>query len=220
MKRNLGRIATLACATLFVGIALGMGGCKKNSTSTLDAALQENAELRGRIDSLEQALRDCDTQKAGLEQQLVNMQSQPIAPVEDFGRTTGFEGIGGINTSYGDAGELIVDVAGDVLFDSGSVVLKNTSKQTLDRIAGVLKSKYGSNAIRVEGHTDSDPIRKSKWRSNEQLSAERALAVEEYLVTKGVDNKRMYSAAFGPAKPRGSKKDSRRVEIVILGGAY
>lgn len=193
-------------------VAAMSGGCKKNN-GQLDAALMENNELRGRIESLEQALRDCDAQKAGLEQQLAAASSSPAG---GGGSGTGFEDIGGIDVSYGSGGEIIVGVAGDVLFDSGSVVLKNASKQTLDRVAGVLNSQYRRNVIRVEGHTDSDPIRKSKWRNNEQLSAERALAVEEYLVSKGVNNNRVYSAAFGPAKPKGTKKESRRVEIVIL----
>ena len=48
-------------------------------------------------------------------------------------------------------------------------------------------------------------------------SAARALAVESYLVGKGVDNDKAYSAAFGPSNARATKKDSRRVEIVILG---
>lgn len=206
------------CRMALVGVMLGVGvvsgGCKRNKNTGLDAAMQENAELRGRIESLEQALRDCDAQKASLEQQLA---SAATIPASYENPDTGFEGLAGVTTSYGAGGELIVDVAGDVLFDSGSVVLKNSSKQTLDRIASVLNRQYANNTIRVEGHTDSDPIRKSKWRNNEQLSSERALAVEEYLVQRGVDNKRMYSAAFGPAKPKGTKKDSRRVEIVILG---
>ncbi|MBZ0171224.1 MAG: OmpA family protein, partial [Phycisphaerales bacterium] len=71
--------------------------------------------------------------------------------------------------------------------------------------------------IRIEGYTDTDPIRKSKWASNEHLSFERANAVEKYLISRGVDTKRMYAAAFGPDRPKGSKQDSRRVEIVVLG---
>ena len=110
-----------------------------------------------------------------------------------------------------------MDIAGDVLFDSGSVTLKASAKKSLDSVAGVLNSTYGSHNIRVEGYTDTDPITKSGWKPNERLSAERAMAVEAYLVSKGVSNGRVYSAAFGPANAKNSKKDSRRVEIVILG---
>ena len=129
---------------------------------------------------------------------------------------SGFEGIPGVETSVGGGGEIVVAVAGDVLFDSGSVELKSSARRSLDRVASVLKQKYPGKTIRIEGYTDTDPIRKSKWRSNEHLSAERALAVEQYLVKKGVDNNSVYSAAFGPAKAKPTKKDSRRVEIVIL----
>ena len=46
--------------------------------------------------------------------------------------------------------------------------------------------------------------------------AERALAVEEYLVARGVNPTRIYAAAMGSARPKGTKQASRRVEIVIL----
>ena len=93
---------------------------------------------------------------------------------------------------------------------------KSSSKSSLNRIANVLNQRYPNQTIRVEGYTDTDPIRKSKWEHNERLSAERAMAVEKYLVAQSVENDRIYAAAFGPAKQRGSKKESRRVEIVIL----
>jgi hypothetical protein len=81
-----------------------------------------------------------------------------------------------------------------------------------------INSDFGGNVVRVEGHTDSDPIKKQKgkYKDNEELSAERALAVERYLVGRGVASSQIYAAAFGPASPKGSKKASRRVEIVIL----
>ena len=99
--------------------------------------------------------------------------------------------------------DVVVGVAGDVLFDSGKVDLKNSARQTLDQIASVLNTQYAGRSIRVEGYTDTDPIRKSSWKTNERLSAERAMSVEAYLVSKGIDNGRIYSAAFGPAHPRG-----------------
>ena len=110
----------------------------------------------------------------------------------------------------------VVEVAGDVLYASGKADLKSSSKQTLDQIARTILQRYPSNEIRIAGHTDNDPIRKSGWKTNERLAAERALSVEEYLATRGIDKDRMHVASYGPARPKGSKKDSRRVEIVIL----
>jgi outer membrane protein OmpA-like peptidoglycan-associated protein len=121
-------------------------------------------------------------------------------------------------TSRRDQGDLVVEVAGDVLFDSGSITLKSSAKKTLDQVASRIRSDYSGHTIRVEGYTDSDPLNKTKgkYKDNEELSAQRALAVERYLVSKGVSSSSVYSAAFGPAKAKGTKKASRRVEIVIL----
>jgi outer membrane protein OmpA-like peptidoglycan-associated protein len=121
-----------------------------------------------------------------------------------------------VQTSVTGGGEVILDIAGDVLFDSGRAVLKGGAKRTLDQIASVLNSQYSGRLIRVAGHTDTDPIRKSKWKTNERLSAERALAVEEYLASRGVAKDRMYVAAYGSAFPRATKAESRRVEIIIM----
>ena len=114
---------------------------------------------------------------------------------------------------------VLLAVSGVWFADSGKIDLKSASKSTLDSVASVLNTSYGRNGIRIEGYTDSDPIKKSKWGTNERLSAERALAVETYLVKKGVKNNRVYSAAFGTAKSKSTKQASRRVEIVILASA-
>jgi len=60
---------------------------------------------------------------------------------------------------------------------------------------------------------------KDKWKTNERLSGERAMAVEDFLSSKGIPKDRIYFAGFGSDKPKSNKKDSRRVEIVILAGA-
>ncbi|MFG0307308.1 MAG: flagellar motor protein MotB [Phycisphaerales bacterium JB040] len=210
------RIATFTLAALT--LASGLTGCKNVSKAQYDAAVQENSELRDRLAILQDNLRQGNSQSQSLEaeNQRLAAENARLQALVDAGQT-GFEGIDG--TSVARRGNAIaVTVAGDVLFDSGSVALKNSSKASLDRVVSVLRSQYASNPIRVEGYTDTDPIRKSDWKTNERLSAERAMAVEEYLVSKGIDNDRIYSAAFGPAEQRGTKAQSRRVEIVILAG--
>ena len=191
----------------------GLVGCNSVPREDYDAAVAESAQLRSELASTRERLTSANSRSSQLEQDLLLAQSEVEKSLANG--TTGFEGIEGTTISSRGA-DVVVGVAGDVLFDSGKVDLKNSSRSTLDRIAGVLNSQYAGRQIRVEGYTDTDPIRKSEWKTNERLSAERAISVEAYLVSKGVSNDRIYSAAFGSAEQRGSKAQSRRVEIVVL----
>ena len=87
---------------------------------------------------------------------------------------------------------------------------------TLDQVAGVLNSTHAGRTIRIAGHTDTDPIRKSGYKSNYHLGFERGFAVREYLISRGVAADRVYLASHGPDEPQGSKAQSRRVEIVVI----
>ena len=189
-------------------IGFGLIGCASGSGGNEEALLRENRELRDRAYAQTDALNAASVRIADLEAE--------NGRISAAGPSTGFEEINGVTTRINAKGEVVVAIAGDVLFASGKVDLKRASKSTLDRVASVLNSNYRSNSIRIEGYTDSDPIKKSKWGTNERLSAERAMAVETYLVKKGVKNNRIYSAAFGTAKSKATKQASRRVEIVIL----
>jgi flagellar motor protein MotB len=70
----------------------------------------------------------------------------------------------------------------------------------------------------VDGHTDPDPIAKTKgmWQDNLDLSAERARAVAKYLTSQGgLTSKNVDARAFGSTQPKKTKDASRRVEIVV-----
>ena len=111
-----------------------------------------------------------------------------------------------------------------VLFDSGHAKLKTNGKVALEKIAQHLKS-HPAAIVRIDGHTDNDPIIKSKylWESNHDLSAGRALSVLHYLVKKGhIEEKRINIAGYGPNRPIASNKNkagkmqNRRVAFLIL----
>ena len=191
----------------------GLVGCNTVPREDYDAVMAESTQLRAELASTRERLASASSRNSQLEQDLLLAQSEVEKALANG--TTGFEGIEGTTLSSRGA-DVVVGVAGDVLFDSGKVDLKNSSRQTLDQIASVINTQYAGRQIRIEGYTDTDPIRKSAWKTNERLSAERAMSVEAYLVSKGVDNDRIYSAALGPAQQRGSKAQSRRVEIVVL----
>ncbi len=72
-------------------------------------------------------------------------------------------GLEGMDTTYDPrAGTLTVNLSSDVLFDSGKATLKESARATLDKIVGALNKEYTGKAIRVEGHTDSDPITRTE----------------------------------------------------------
>ena len=204
------------------GVAVSvLGGCSSNEAE-LDALRSENTELREQNRDLGAALEEATAaydeavaEANALEQENMELRAEVATlRARPASTTTGFEGMG--SDVFSRPGELVVEVAGDVLFASGTAELRDEADEELDRIARVIQQRYPTNEIRIAGHTDTDPIRRSGWDSNEQLAAARALAVEEYLSTRGVDKDRMYAASYGPSKSKSSKQESRRVEIVIL----
>ena len=111
----------------------------------------------------------------------------------------------------------------EVLFDSGKADIRPEAFSSLDKIANVLKENVEDRNIGIEGHTDNEPIKHSKWRSNWELSTSRATSVLHYLVdTKDIDPKRVAAIGYGEYRPvvsndtAAGKKQNRRVEIVIL----
>jgi len=192
-----------------LGLALVLGGCSKSKNADMTAT--ENAELREKIAALEEANRQKDSQLA--ERQNENTDWGTEAPVR-AARSTG----GGNVFQDNERGQPQATIAGDVLFSSGSATLKADSKKTLDRVASEIKRDFGSATIRVDGYTDSDPLIKSKktWGTNENLSQARADAVKKYLSTKGIKSGRIETMGYGSAKPKATKAQSRRVEIIIV----
>lgn len=119
-------------------------------------------------------------------------------------------------------GELIrIRVETSALFSSGKADLKSSVNNVLDDVASVLKSQYAGQVVGIEGHTDADPITKSKWRSNHELAVARSVSVFQALKKKGVPESQLFVAGFGPNQPLADNKSSkskaqnRRVEIVI-----
>jgi chemotaxis protein MotB len=122
-------------------------------------------------------------------------------------------------------GKISVMLPSSILFNSGQTKLKKAAKNSLTKVCNVLKKDFPNATIRIEGHTDSDPLKRTKnvYNSNWELSALRATNVLHYLVDScRLDPKKLYIAGFGKHQPvasnksKGGKKKNRRVEIVIL----
>jgi chemotaxis protein MotB len=121
------------------------------------------------------------------------------------------------------AGTITVTLPNAILFDSGKAELKRATSAELDHIRTVLREKYPGKQIDVIGHTDTDPISKTKdlWKDNWELSAQRALSVTRYLIARGIDEKMIRAVACGETRPvvsnatASGKAKNRRVEIVV-----
>lgn len=206
IRRNGGKVAAMT----IIGLGLVLGGCN-NSVKEENAKLTtENAQLR------EQAAASA-SEKAAMQAQLEAARTQSVASNPQINNTNNWPMESGRGTSVRTQNhETVITVAGDVLFSPGSATLKPEARKELDALVKTIKTQHSARSVRVEGYTDSDPIKKSKWPSNEALSQARAEAVRDYLMSKGVSSGRVTAMGMGSAKPKASKKDSRRVEVVIV----
>ena len=110
------------------------------------------------------------------------------------------------------------------VFAPGSARLTKSGKSTLAKLAkAVNSSEYRRYNVRVEGHTDSSPITRSKSvKDNWQLSGMRARAVLNYLESRGVSSKRLSFAGYSYYKPftsdksKAGKAKNRRVEVLLV----
>ncbi len=67
------------------------------------------------------------------------------------------------------------------------------------------------NPVRLEGHTDSIPIKTARFRSNWELSAARSIAIMELLATRfGVPRERLSVAGYANVVPDGIERYGRR----------
>lgn len=110
-------------------------------------------------------------------------------------------------------------------FQAGSDLLRKDVRlmTTLNATANAL-GRYPAASVSVVGHSDSDPIKrtKDKWANNDQLSLARAQRVASVLASNGVDSNRISIDGRGarepliaPERSRSDKATNRRVEIMI-----
>jgi chemotaxis protein MotB len=119
-------------------------------------------------------------------------------------------------------GELVITVSSDVSFASGKADLTSKGKDALKAVAKTLQEQYPAATYMINGHTDSDPIKKSKFESNRDLSLERAMSVLTFLVNEcEIEDGQCVVAGYGPHQPIASndtssnKSKNRRVEIIV-----
>jgi len=183
--------------SLVLVLALGLSGC----TIILQKGRRTDIE---KISKLKNDMNELERAKGELEKRLQDEINNKQVKVEMQNKG------------------LVITFVSEVLFDSGKAKLRKDSYSKLDKVAGVLNTTVVDLNVGIEGHTDNQPIKKSGWKSNWELSTARALSVLHYLSDKSVAEPRLAAIGYGEYKPvasndtKGGRQKNRRVEIVIL----
>ena len=116
---------------------------------------------------------------------------------------------------------LVVSFTQAALFPSGEDVISPDAMEGLEKVAQAINRL--PNPVRLEGHTDSVPIRTPRFHSNWELSAARSITLMELLSSRfGVAQERLSIAGYAdtaPIAPNNTQEGrarNRRVDIVVL----
>jgi len=128
-----------------------------------------------------------------------------------------------LNMSIDNEG-LTISYDSAALFDSGSAELKKSLLTPFDSVMKIVADVGHQRYIDIAGHTDDV---KPKTGSNWSLSAQRALAMQEYLKKFGLPNEGLRLTAYADTLPKTdinglkgelkekARRDNRRVNILI-----
>lgn len=170
------------------------------------AAAHDARERDGRLSA--QQLRDLETQLADARRQLADAPATVV-------KSGSFTEAGGIAWA---------NIAENILFDSGEAKIKPQGRERLRDLVREIQAKYSDRDIWVVGHTDNDPIIRTKelYDDNRQLSQMRGYKVTMVLAELGIENERLISGGQGQYRPlvsndsKANKAKNRRVEIIAV----
>lgn len=207
----------LAVLALFIGSVSSIG-------------CSANGDLQGRIDELTREQEELQRQKEQTESDLLSYKAKCEAMERSRAASRAVPSSAPAVTPVPAdpqgmdirkrGNDTVINLPSDVFFASGSATLNSGGERTMAKVSDYIRKNHSGGMIRIEGHSDSDPIRKtkSKFHCNWELSFERAHAVVHYLVEKGhVDPHRVVCEAFAENQPQSpnDKSKNRRVEIVL-----
>ena len=164
--------------------------------------------MRSKIQERETALQQAREQAERLRNRAAEQASEEV---HDF-----YERFASLDAQLTDRG-LLINLSGDrIRFASGSANLPADAAPSLERIAGIL-AEYPELDVQILGHTDSS----GNPEINRGLSEQRAAAVREALVERGVASSRLRIEGLGSTQPIASnatnegRQRNRRVELYI-----
>ncbi len=194
----------------------------------ISALRKQLAAIQEALDASQSSEKEAQTKIADLGQRLNIALAQKVQELSRY-RSDFFGRLRQILGSRPD-----IRVVGDrfvfessVLFDSAKADLSPAGQQSLDSVASAvldLEREIPPDIpwiLRIDGHTDSKAITGGTFKSNWELSAARAIAVVQYLISKGIEPTRLAAAGFGEFQPIDPGTDeaalarNRRIELKL-----
>ncbi len=196
---------------------------------------QQIAAMRRQLQTLNALLTDAETKNKASEAQIADLgkrlNSALAQRVQELTRYRS-EFFGRLRQILSQRSDILV--VGDrfvfqaeVLFQKGQADLNPEGQSEMAKLADALKQLEreipGDIAwvLRVDGHTDIDPIQSAQFKSNWELSSARAIAVVNYLIAQGVSPQHLVAAGFGefqpidPGSTEEAKSRNRRIELKL-----
>jgi chemotaxis protein MotB len=186
----------------------------------------ENAAMKARLTALGQ---DLSTMSTNMEQAKKRIEEMKKAQEAAEKRAQQFRDMVAKFKSMIDAGKLQVEIRNglmlvklpdNILFEPGKVDLKPAGQEAIRQVATILAGIEGRK-FQVTGHTDNVPIKSGKFKSNWELSTQRAVEVVKFMSKNGMDEKRLSAAGYADTLPVGGndtdegRRQNRRIEIVV-----
>jgi chemotaxis protein MotB len=186
----------------------------KRTSTELAQTLKDKAGLKASVDDMKVALDELAKRKAESDRRVAEYKAL-------LGRFQALIDAGKLKVKIVD-GRMVVALASDILFASGSAALSKEGQASVVEVAAVLAGLADSRAFQVEGHTDNVPIKTTQFPSNWELASARAITVLRAMVDAGLPATRVSAASFGDSKPSTSNEtpegraQNRRIEIVVV----
>jgi chemotaxis protein MotB len=227
----------------------GAGSQAAQANKALDAEKQVSARALAQIDILNQQIAALRRQLSAIEDALAASESrdrESQAKIADLGSRLNVALAQKVqelaryrSDFFGRLREILgnrpgIRVVGDrfvfqseVLFESSQAAINPAGRAELDALAAALTDLEREIpteiqwVLRVDGHTDKRPIQSPQFRSNWDLSAGRAIAVVQYLISKGVSPQHLVAAGFGEFQPLDTAENdeayrrNRRIELKL-----
>jgi chemotaxis protein MotB len=220
------------------GLQTALDGEKKISSEALakvELLNQQIAAMRRQLSTISALLDDSEarnraseTQVADLGRRLNTALAQKVQELSKY-RSEFFGRLRQILSQRSDilvVGDRFVFQA-EVLFPKSSAALNEAGQAEMQKLADALKQLEREIppdiawVLRVDGHTDNDPIQSGVFNSNWELSAARAISVVKFMVAQGVSPRHLVAAGFGEFQPLAAgdteeaKSENRRIELKL-----